>query len=936
MRETDPNPTIAHLFYKICNQYPENVAVIHGDLKKTFKQLRNDANRIAWVILDHTRGESVPVVIFGDSTYESICAITAVCLTGAYFAFLDYEHSPEQNRKIVQQLKPQLVLTTRDFLPTVEEMCDKTARIVILNGFVSDDLHGDITHEFSYQRPLMIPYTSGSTGEPKGLVMLYQNIINRHLDAIAKVGSTPQDVQSATMSFSFSWGIPAVFYMLITGCAISIFRYGQRSPLEIVEWIQRDHLSIIQMPSTYFHQFILALSAYPEIDLPSVRLINTGGEKLRVESLRLWQSHPKLDFIVRDSMSSTETATYLTASFTKKSPIPEEIIFDELGTNSEVFIRSGDGNLEKRDAEGEIAVYTSSLFHEYFHNPEKTRQRFITHPTDPSKRLFLTGDMGSLDEFGRLVLHGRSDHMVKIRGYRVDLEEIRAEIKKLPEIKDAAVIKTPGKRGEDLLAAFVLYHPEMKISVSELKQKLHKTLNPYKVPAIFTRVDSLPYSTAGKIQLSRLPSINRQRPELNSRFVQPSGELEKTIVEIWQEVLDLADIGVEDDFFELGGDSISAVEIMSQIRQRFEKEVSMSFFERPTISTLARIISNEGDDNSKHINQSKHSRSVYMRKKQQILNPRFWLTRYFSGMPYPLALETIQKLSTNFIFRELVYAHQKGWFNRWLDVLEYQTDPAAAFSRFIIADLTHSFGWIKNYDPLPRVGNGQPPTSNQTVFVRSLLEKLKTVTKEEDLDWIPINGFHHFRSAIEDGNGVILLSLHSNVRFDLSPIIEKLAGIPPMITVSFNLGKFGKYGKDPSKAGYFDLVASNAEVAADALNHLRAGRVLQIFSDTQDSRTKNYTADLLGKPRNFKAGFAELAVKTGAAIIPTYNYIDDQNRVSRAFLPPLHSDQSSYDGKILDMVEQYARFIESSWKNHPEIQTVSKIKKFFRNGMNWQ
>ena len=469
-----------------------------------------------------------------------------------------------------------------------------------------------------------------------------------------------------------------------------------------------------------------------------------------------------------------------------------------------------------------------------------------------------------------------------------------------------------------------------------MKQKLHKNVNPYKVPAIIMNVDSLPYSTAGKIQLSKLPSVSRQRPDLSSRFVQPSGEVEETIAGIWQEVLELAGIGAEDDFFELGGDSISAVEIMSRVEQRFGKKVPMSFFEQSTISVLARLISEDFGSNPNLIERNLRSRSVNMRKKQKFFHPRYWLTSYLSAKPYPLALQTIQNLSTNLMIRELVFAHQKGWFNRWLGLLDCEVDPAAAFTRFIIADLTHSFAWIKSYDPLPRVGNGQTPASNQTVFVRSLLEKLNSVPKGENFGWIPISGFHHFQSALSAGNGVILLSLHSNVRFDLSPIIEKLAGIPPIITVSFNLGKYGKYGKDPYKAAYYDLAASNAEIAADALNSLRAGRVLQIFSDTHDLRTKNYTADLLGKPRNFKAGFAELAVKTGAAIIPTINYIDNQHRISRAFLPPLHSDQPSYDGKILDMVEQYAQFIESSWKNHPEIQTVSKIKKFFRNGMSWQ
>lgn len=936
MEKTNDQATISQYFYQTCDQYPDNIAVYHDGQKRSFQHLRYDSNRIAQIILDFTHGESVPLVIYGDSRYETVCAITAVCLSGAYFSFLDNDHSLNHNQKVVGQLEPQLVLTTREWLPKVEEIINGTTRIIVLDGFILGTYHPDIHRSFSKHRPLMIPFTSGSTGEPQGFVVLIEGAIDRHQAVIKKTNANAKDVQSSTMSFSLSWGIPVVFYMMISGCAISIFRYGQHTPLEIVEWIHRDRLTILQMPSSYFHQFMHTLADHPEIDLPTVRLINTGGEKLNVESLRLWQAHPNLDFIVRDSMSSTETATYFTVSYTKQSLIPDEIIFDEPAPNAQVFIRTADDQLKQADAEGELAVYSTALVHEYFRDPEKTNQRFIPHPTDPTKRIFLTRDMGRLDQQGRLILKGRADHVVKIRGYRIDLEEVRAEMKKISAIKDVAVVKTRGKRGDDILGAYVLFHPGMRLTVSELKIELHRQLNAYKVPSLIMSVESLPYGTIGKIQHSKLPPISHQRPELSEPFVKPDGPYEEEIIAIWEEILDIHGIGVNDDFFELGGDSISAVEMMSVVEDRLNWNVPLSFFDQPTVAVLVKTKSEASQKQESQIERAIRTRDFYFFQKRNLYHPRVWFTKYLTGKPYPEALEIVQNLSRNPLLRDGVYSRQKVWFSRWLKLLGKNHLSKSDFEKFVVADLSHTFGWIKQADSLTSTVNQKTSEEHLTVFGQSLADKLKLTLDHQGFDWLPITGFNHFLKAVAECRGVILLGIHNNVRFDISPIIEKFAGIEPMITVSYNLGKYGKYGQGSAGAEYHQLAASNASVAADAEKKLREGRVIQVFSDTHDDRTKNYTALLLGKPRNFKAGFAELAVRTGAPVIPTMNYIDDQYRVARVFFPPLHTDQPSYDGKILEMVEQYARFIENAWREHPEIQTLSKIKKFFRMGMSWQ
>lgn len=934
MEPSGPNQSLAKISYLTCDRYADKVAVIDGDQKYSFATVRYDSNRVAETLLGITNGESVPVVILAESRYLGAIAILAVAKIGAYLSFIEPTQAEDYSARVVRKLEADIVLTTTEHLELARRIAPDTSRFILIDALIGNGFCADVFVDFDLTLPSNVVFTSGSTGEPKGIVTSHMRVLNGHLEVIANANITAVDVHSSTMSFSFGWGIPPIRYSMLSGCGISFFRYDQHTPLETASWIERDGLTVLQMPSAYFHQFVTALKDHPEVILPNVRLVNSGGEKVRADTLRAWQSINGLNCLIRDSFSSSEAGTYFTREFTKSSPIPDEVIFNNRRKYADVFIRTQNGEMKTRNAEGEIVVHTPYLLDCYFKNPTLTAEKLIPHPTDPTKKVFLTGDIGALDEQGNLHLGGRSDHMVKIRGYRMDLEEIRAEIKKLEAIKEAAVVKTQNKRGEALLAAYIQFEPGKKMNNTDLKIALLELLNPYKVPHSFTIVDSFRYGTAGKIQISELPPISHARPELRASFAPASTETEKQLARIWEDTLDLTGIGIDDDFFELGGDSISVLEMLTLVEQKFLIPASDVFFQHPAIRELAGFIDSGAEIGIKNIkgnqNNIKSIRNEHFTKKNRWNVPARLIHGYIKNLPFDQVLQFFLNLSQNAIVRNVLYWRHRNIFKKWLTAIHSEIDFEKAYQKHVLAELHHFMAEI-NRIQLRVAFTESSASTNPATAVSDLKEALLATPVRSNFALIPMLGFENLLSAIDAGKGVIFVSLHGNVRFNITYVVQHLSGIRSIVVVTHNAGKFGKYGQNPDDAEIHEFSSSNAVITADAQKQLVEGNALLFYSDTIELRTKNYMAKLLGSERPFKGGFAEMALQTGATIIPMVSIITDDGRIAKKFYPPLVTEKDNYEDKILDLVQQYAHFMESVWREHPETQTLSKMKKYLRS-----
>ena len=250
---------------------------------------------------------------------------------------------------------------------------------------------------------------------------------------------------------------------------------------------------------------------------------------------------------------------------------------------------------------GEIVVRSRYLSSGYWKNPDLTRAKFRPDPDDPAKQIYYTGDLGLRLPDGCLIHKGRKDFRIKIRGYGVDLVEVQAGILSYPGIREAVVIARPEEDGSGRLIAYFTSDQRQVATASKLRKFLKTTLPDYMIPSVFQRLEAIPLTSNGKVDRHALPVPDQTRPDLENRFVEPRTPVEKRLAAIWAEVLQLKRIGVNDNFFDLGGHSLAAARVISRVIQAFRWELPVhAMFDAPTVAEMAAVITakqgKEADD----------------------------------------------------------------------------------------------------------------------------------------------------------------------------------------------------------------------------------------------------------------------------------------------------------------------------------------------------
>ncbi len=239
---------------------------------------------------------------------------------------------------------------------------------------------------------------------------------------------------------------------------------------------------------------------------------------------------------------------------------------------------------------GEIAVKSRHLASGYWQQPELTRSKFLADPEGGDERIYLTGDLGRMLSDGFLIHMGRKDLMMKVRGYRVDISEVERALLEHPGIKDAGVRAWERAENDKYLAGYIVPREGSTLNVSEIREFLGKKLPEYMIPAVFKFMESLPL-TNGKVDRKALPAPGKDRPELSVAYVAPRSGVEKKLAGIWSEVLLIDQVGVDDNFFDLGGHSLTASRVITRVIQAFRLELSVkALFDSPTVNDMAAVI----------------------------------------------------------------------------------------------------------------------------------------------------------------------------------------------------------------------------------------------------------------------------------------------------------------------------------------------------------
>jgi len=598
---TEPEQLLHELFAEQVQRAPERIALVFAEEQLTYMELNTRASRLAQHLGELGVGPETLVGIFMERSTELVVAILGILKAGGAYVPLDPSYPRERLRFIIEDAKPAVIVTQEALRSVVAEFGE------VLTTDDTDQRHGsdpDLIRRFARCHPCnpaYVIYTSGSTGAPKGVVVTHANVVRLFTATRQWFNFNAADVWTLFHSYAFDFSVWELWGALLYGGRLVLVPYlVSRQPEAFYQLLLKERVTVLNQTPSAFRQLMQAeQSSWPnasETPALALRLVIFGGEALELQSLGPWfERHGDEQPLLVNMYGITETTVHVTYR-----PIRERDLLTATGSvigeriaDLQLYVLDGARKPVPIGVPGELYVGGAGLARGYLHRPALTAERFVLHPWDEAgARLYRTGDRGRYLAHGELEYLGRVDRQVKVRGFRIELGEIEAVLAQHKDVNESVVIAR-NEEGDSRLVAYVVAADEHDLTVSELRSHLKERLPEYMVPSAFVLLDRLPLTTNGKVDRRVLPPPEGARLDLGEAYVAPETEAEQILASVWAEALKVELIGVGDNFFALGGDSIRSVQVLS-----LAKECGLSFslqqlFQYQTIRELTRAIDSE-------------------------------------------------------------------------------------------------------------------------------------------------------------------------------------------------------------------------------------------------------------------------------------------------------------------------------------------------------
>ncbi len=948
-------------FNRVVKLYPSYPAIITPSEQISYSELDVLSDRIGYAIQHHERNPKKICAIFMEQGISSTAAILGVLKAGMSFILIPPETPSSRINAYWEETDHPIFLTTNQYKHIVIEIT-KDDSVILLDELPK--IPQDFVFAGSDARPedmAAIFYTSGSTGEPKGVIWTHELILHTAFLNTQSYSITSEDKIAILSAFGYGAAMTMSFAAMLNGAALCFYPTPQQTPTAFLQWVSDNNISILSMTTLGLLRQVLHEMRGPS-SLKKVRMVILGGDDLYRADVNLFFDKFPMDTIFVYRLAGSETMlmreikiTPSTKLLTDKVPVGYEV------PDKELLLLNEELKPVSKEEVGEIAIRSRYLSPGYWKQPELTAKKFLKDPVNEDMRIYLTGDLGRLNGLGQLEFLGRKDNMVKVRGFSVQLEAIEQRLVAIRGIKEAVVVLRSWQ-GRSRLTAYLKSEGSDKPSANKIKNELASVFPQHSIPSVYCWVDSIPRTSTGKVDRSNLPDVLMERPELSSVYEAAENAIEVSLVEIWQKILGIKDIGVNDSFFELGGDSLSSLEMVLEVEQAHHISVPQSFFTNPVIKTLAKsILENEEESvlgrkfsiTSKEQSESKVGIKKKKSRKFALLKKIFsgktsfseidWFTgwyrffdrkigKYLVKKSYQQAIAWSVRFSNNWFVCKFLYNHRQKLFRRWLNVLKSSTpDIRGSFGRAL---LTNMFFYLprpvtkQNKDPYKM---GQIYLNSKLPYWKSLGELIETTTAENIPTVFPMVGLSYIQSARSEGRGVILLSFHGTPHPGGFVPLAKFLGIEGIPTISYLIpirqSQYDEQNDEISETTAFKL---NAEIALYGQKILNNGGVVNFASDTNDERGRVFKVKIANRLYFIKGGFAEMALNTGAVVVPYTRYTLDDGRVQIEFFNPMEPGKGTRDEKVEKMIRDYAAFMEKCWIDHPDSMSWIKMRNHLR------
>ncbi|HSE19254.1 MAG TPA: amino acid adenylation domain-containing protein [Pyrinomonadaceae bacterium] len=582
--------TIHQLFAEQVKRTPDNVAVVFGNHSLTYRELDERANRLAHQLQKLGAAPDMLIGVCLNRSLDMIVALLGVLKAGAAYLPLDPNYPKERLDFTVNDSKLLHLITQKDL---VENLPASAANLILIDADNEEIAKLPATAPATHSSPDNVAYciyTSGSTGEPKGVLLNHCNVVRLLVNDKLQFDFTAQDVWTMFHSYCFDFSVWEMYGALLYGGKLVVVpEETTKDPALFLDLIAKEKVTVLnQTPTAFFNLAEQALQR-SEASLAALRYVIFGGEALHPVQLKQWREQYRAVRLI-NMYGITETTVHVTF----KEITPQEIAdnVSNIGRpipTTTTYIMDANLRLLPVGVRGEIVVGGAGVARGYVGRDDLTRQKFVPNPYRPEERLYRSGDLARLLHNGDLVYLGRLDDQVQIRGFRVELGEIRSRLLKYPQVSKAEVVARPIRGDIPELIAYVVTAGE--VNVTELRNHLVRSLPHYMIPAAIVLLKDLPLTANGKVDRKALPPVASERPDLETSYTAPRTPVEDALLGIWTKVLGLERLGVNDDFFALGGHSILAMKLIALVQEAFHVAVPLrKLFEQPTVAAFAETI----------------------------------------------------------------------------------------------------------------------------------------------------------------------------------------------------------------------------------------------------------------------------------------------------------------------------------------------------------
>jgi tyrocidine synthetase-3 len=585
---------IIEKFEKQVEGFPGKLAVKAGEQALTYAELNRRANQVAHEILAINKAAAVNmntsntfiVALLFEHGADVIVGIIGTLKANKTYVILDVNYPDKRLSNILEHSEASVILTNRINQPLAESLAVQSAkrmRVITIENIDSETAGDNINRETAGSRPAYILYTSGSTGNPKGVVQNHQNILYFIHHWTQRFSITSADRIALLASLSHDGAVPDIFGALLNGAALYPYDLKERNSITgLAAWLLREKITIWHSVPTLYRYFVRELTGNE--GFPHLCLVVLGGEEVKKPDVTMFKTYfPYSSFAnIYGQTESTVNSIWL---LSRDDPFKRIIIGEPIGETG-IFLVDDHKNLVEEIGPGEIVIASEHVAPGYWQDEESSK-RVFTRDSELG-RLFWTGDLGHLNADGTISIKGRKDFQVKIRGFRVESGEIESILLKHPGVKEAVAIAREDEKGENYLCAYIT--ADTPLSSPALREFLSAELPDYMIPRYFVSLEKMPLIASGKVDRNALPEPDRSA-QPTTGYEPPVNEIQEKLIIMWQELLETENIGIHANFFELGGHSILIITLISKIYQIFNVELQLrDVFDYPTIDELSQYI----------------------------------------------------------------------------------------------------------------------------------------------------------------------------------------------------------------------------------------------------------------------------------------------------------------------------------------------------------